>query len=109
MVFTNRFSDAGSHLGQLRIAALNLWGHKGAWDKRHATLFDGFRALRPDVVALQKVIKNDEYDQAVDVLGPGWYIAHHPDPEGMGIAIASRWPLRDVQEVDLHVTARARD
>ncbi|HZR40511.1 MAG TPA: endonuclease/exonuclease/phosphatase family protein [Ktedonobacteraceae bacterium] len=101
----------GPRSGEIRILTLNLWGRNGAWDDRRSVLSEGFRALQPDLVALQEAIKTDEYDQVIDLLGPDWHVAHQKgrDPEGMGISIASRWPLREVRELDLHVTPRTGD
>jgi endonuclease/exonuclease/phosphatase family metal-dependent hydrolase len=69
---------------------------------------DGFRALQPDLVAFQESIKTGDYDQTVDLLGPGFKVAHQNrrDPNGMGVSIASRWPLGAVREVDLDVSPR---
>ena len=108
---TNPFPSTGPRLGNVRVVSLNLWGRNGAWADRRSVLIDGFRALRPDLVALQEVIKNDEYDQMIDLLGPGFHIAHQKGrgPEGMGISVASRWPLGEVRELDLHVTPRTVD
>lgn len=94
--------------GDIRVLTLNLSQRYGAWDERRAVLIDGFRALAPDIVAFQESIKTDEYDQATDLLGPGFNVVHQKarDPNGMGISIASRWPLGDVNEVDLNVTPR---
>ncbi len=96
------------HPGEMRILTLNLWGRNGIWADRRSVLIEGFHSLQPDLVALQEVIKTDEYDQVIDLLGPGWNVAHQQgrDAEGMGISIASHWPLRTVQELDLHVTPR---
>src|SRR6266567_4232335 len=108
---TSQFPTTGPRLGDVRVVTLNLWGRNGTWADRRSVLIDGFRALRPDLVALQEVIKNDEYDQMIDLLGPGFHIAHQKgrDPEGMGISIASCWPLGEVRELDLHVTPRTVD
>jgi endonuclease/exonuclease/phosphatase family metal-dependent hydrolase len=81
-------------------------------------LIDGYRELRPDLVAFQEAIKGNEYDQAVDLLGPRFHVAHQRDREvnrrdgtedGQGISIASRWPIGEVREVDLNVTPRTGD
>jgi endonuclease/exonuclease/phosphatase family metal-dependent hydrolase len=95
-------------LGDLRVLTMNLWQRYGAWADRQAVLIDGLRALHPDLVAFQEVIKNEEYDQMLDLLGPEWHFAHQQrrGPEGMGISIASRWPISQVQEIDGHLTAR---
>jgi endonuclease/exonuclease/phosphatase family metal-dependent hydrolase len=94
--------------GVVRVATLNLWGRSGAWDERRSVLIDGFRQLRPNIVALQEVVKTDGYDQASDLLGPEFRIAHHGgrSEDGTGAAIASRWPLGELLEADLHVTPR---
>jgi endonuclease/exonuclease/phosphatase family metal-dependent hydrolase len=95
----------------LRVATLNLWGLSGAWDDRRSVLIDGFRELRPDLVALQEPVKTEGYDQVVDLLGPGFNVAHHSagptdGEDHNGASIASRWPLGEVREVDLNVTPR---
>jgi hypothetical protein len=99
----------------VRVVTQNLWGRRGAWDERRAVLVGELRRLEPDLVALPESIKTDEYDQVVDVLGPGYHIAHQaarepgddPDVEpGQGHSLASRWPLGEVRELDLHLTPR---
>jgi endonuclease/exonuclease/phosphatase family metal-dependent hydrolase len=94
--------------GVVRVATLNLWGRSGAWEERRSVLIDGFRQLQPNIVALQEVVKTDGYDQASDVLGSEFRIAHHGgrSEDGTGAAIASRWPLGELLEADLPVTPR---
>jgi endonuclease/exonuclease/phosphatase family metal-dependent hydrolase len=98
----------GPHLGDLRILTLNLWQTYGAWADRRSVLIKGLRAVDPDLVAFQESIKTNDYDQVIDLLGPGFNVVHQKarDPNGMGISIASRWPLGEVQDVDLQVTPR---
>jgi endonuclease/exonuclease/phosphatase family metal-dependent hydrolase len=105
---TEPFSTIGNHRGALRVLTLNLWQRYGAWSDRRSLLIEGLRTLQPDIAAFQESIKNDEYDQITDLLGPTFHIAHQKnrDPQGMGISIASRWPLSEVREVDLNVTPR---
>jgi endonuclease/exonuclease/phosphatase family metal-dependent hydrolase len=108
---------AGS--GLVRVATLNLWGRRGAWEGRRSVLAGGFRDLAPDLVAFQEAVVEDGYDQVTDILGPGGYhLAHQTDREyrrggdiedGQGISIASRWPLGEVWEPDLNVTPRTED
>jgi len=116
-----RVSEAGvssrsssSPIG-VRVATLNLWGRRGAWAERRAVLIDGFRELRPDLVAFQEAVKSKEYDQVVDLLGPDLHVAHQADREGhipdgtedgQGVSIASRWPMGEAREVDLNVASR---
>lgn len=107
----NWFPNAEPHFGDVRVVTLNLWGRRGVWADRRSVLIEGLRALRPDLVAFQEAIKSDEYDQVIDLLGPGFHIAHQTgrEPDGQGVSIASRWPLGEVREVDLHVTPRTAD
>jgi endonuclease/exonuclease/phosphatase family metal-dependent hydrolase len=99
----------------VRVAQMNVWGRRGAWDERRRVLVDGFRRLRPDLVSFVEPIKTDDYDMVTDILGPGYHVAYQKDREahrqdgsedGQGVSIASRWPLG---EVDLDVTPRTGD
>lgn len=99
----------------VRVLTLNLFGRRAAWDDRRAVLADGLRALQPDLIAFVEAIKTDEYDQVDDLLGPDYHVAHQIGREpggpgdvepGQGASLASRWPLIDVREADLHVTPR---
>jgi endonuclease/exonuclease/phosphatase family metal-dependent hydrolase len=92
----------------VRVATLNVFGLREGWPARRAVLAAGFAELGADLVALQEVIATEGYDQVRDVLGDGYEVVHHGEREvdGQGISIASRWPVRDVHEVDLHVTRR---
>lgn len=92
----------------VRVLELNLWQRYGAWAERRSVLIDGIRTLQPDLVAFAESIKTIEYDQTVDLLGEGFNVVHSKtrDASGMGVSIASRWPLEEVQEVDLNVTSR---
>jgi len=96
----------------LRVATLNLWGRSEPWPDRRAVLTDGFRRLRPDVIAFQEAITIDGYDQVADILGSDYGIVHQSVGligDGNGIAVASRLPLGEVREVDLHLTERTAD
>jgi endonuclease/exonuclease/phosphatase family metal-dependent hydrolase len=105
---TEQFSTIGARQGGLRVLTLNLWQRNGAWADRRSVLINGLRVLQPDVAAFQESIKNNEYDQIRDLLGPTPNIVHQKkrDPQGMGISVASRWPLGEVHELDLNVTPR---
>jgi endonuclease/exonuclease/phosphatase family metal-dependent hydrolase len=90
----------------VRILTQNVLApvHHG-WEHRRPALVAGIRALAPDVVALQEVV------DVPDLLGPGWHEAWHShrDADGAGAAIASRWPIGEVHEIDGRVTPRAGD
>ncbi len=99
-------NNSGKSPAQFRVLTLNLWQRFGNWDSRRKVLIERINDLKPDMVAFHESIKTDDYDQVFDLLGPGFNIAHSKerDPNGMGISIASRWPIGEVQEVDLKVT-----
>jgi endonuclease/exonuclease/phosphatase family metal-dependent hydrolase len=94
--------------GHMRVATINLWQRYGDWLARRELLADTFRTIKPDVVGFAESISTDDYDQVADVLGTDFSVLHSKKrtPEGMGISIASRWPLHLVQEVDLNVSPR---
>jgi hypothetical protein len=116
-----------ARIGDLRVATLNLWGgyypvdepgigrmqpggRHQAWAARQAALTAGLRALGPDLIALQEALVTTDFDQVAELLGPGYHLAHQREREsdGSGASIASRWPLGEVREVDLHLTPRTR-
>jgi endonuclease/exonuclease/phosphatase family metal-dependent hydrolase len=94
----------------LRVVTLNVWAHGGDWPARRAVLRDGFARLQPDLVALQETIKTASYDQAADILGEDFHIVHQTqrDADGMGVSIASSWPILQVRELDLRIVPRAQ-
>jgi endonuclease/exonuclease/phosphatase family metal-dependent hydrolase len=94
------------------VLTLNLLSPDHAdWERRRLVLRDGLRALVPDVVAFQETVWGAGYDQVADLLGPGFQVARHSgrSADGVGAAMASRWPLGRVREVDLHVSPRTAD
>jgi endonuclease/exonuclease/phosphatase family metal-dependent hydrolase len=95
----------------VRVAIQNLWGIRGDWEARRAVLKAGFERLDPDLVAFVEAIKTDEYDQVADLLGPDYHVFHARERHGNGdgASLASRWPLGELHELDLHVTARTAD
>jgi len=101
-------------MSTLTFATLNTWGTRGDWPSRLSALRDGFAALEADVLTLQETVLTANLDQATLMLGDGYYLAQQTEresgdravPAGQGITTASRWPIGDVMEVDLHVTDR---
>ncbi|MGI5131273.1 endonuclease/exonuclease/phosphatase family protein [Pseudonocardia sp. CA-107938] len=70
------------------------------WPRRRAVIREGLRRLAPDVVALQEC--------AHDVLDADYATIWHSrrSDDGVGAVLASRYPLRQIGEVDLRVTPR---
>jgi endonuclease/exonuclease/phosphatase family metal-dependent hydrolase len=101
----------------MRVVLQNLFGRRAGWQERRGVLVSGLRELRPDLVALPEAVVNDDYDQVPDVLGPDYHVAHQRERErgdgsdvepGQGHSLASRWPLGEVRELDLHLTPRTQ-
>jgi endonuclease/exonuclease/phosphatase family metal-dependent hydrolase len=92
----------------IRVAVQNVWRRYGDWPERRSVLIEGFRDVQPDLVAFIEPVKLDDYDQAVDLLGPDHHVVYQAQraADGTGSAIASRWPVGAVHEVDLRVTPR---
>lgn len=95
----------------VRILTHNLYGRRARWERRRIVLRAGLRALGPDLLTLQETILMDDYDQVADLLGADYHVAHSRarEADGQGIAIASRWPLGAVRELDLNATPRTGD
>jgi endonuclease/exonuclease/phosphatase family metal-dependent hydrolase len=84
----------------LRVLTYNVLAPQHAdWAARRPVIQAGIDALDPDVIALQ---------EDTGFLDTGFAVARHsrPSPDGVGAALYSRWPIRDVRELDLRVTDR---
>jgi endonuclease/exonuclease/phosphatase family metal-dependent hydrolase len=100
--------------GTIRAATVNLFARHGDWERRRTALRESLRALDADVLALQEAIVDDGYDTARELLGEEYQLAHQTsglvgDGTHHGASVASRWPIRAVTEVDLHLTPRTGD
>jgi endonuclease/exonuclease/phosphatase family metal-dependent hydrolase len=100
--------------GRIRVATVNLFAHHGDWEHRRPALQHALKALDADVLALQEAIVDGGYDMARELLGEGYEMVHQQqglvgDGTHRGSSVASRWPVRAVHEVDLHLTDRTHD
>jgi len=84
----------------LRVATLNIWNRMGPWEQRLAGIRAGIRAIDPDVIGLQEVVRVDAgepFDQAALIAdGFGYHAAFGKNDASdypMGNAILSRWPI----------------
>jgi endonuclease/exonuclease/phosphatase family metal-dependent hydrolase len=100
---------ASTNTTAMRVLTLNIYGDNNAWPARRGVLRDGFAYLRPDLVALQETVVRQGFDQVEELLGANYHIVHSQErhSDGMGISIASRWPIRSTTDLDVHVTARS--
>ena len=82
----------------LRVLTLNVWNLTGSPD-RQESIRKGIAALRPDLVALQEVVRSTTRDQLTELLaGTGLHAFHQNDMvdgqlqnQEFGTALASRW------------------
>src|SRR5690349_7940732 len=97
--------------GAFRVMAQNLWGRYGAWPERREVLRDGLRRADPHLAAFVEPVRADDYVQITDLLGPGYEVVHQSKADGdvVGVALASRWPVEAVHELDLRVSDRMAD
>ena len=89
----------------------NLWWRFGPWKQRHPAILRTLERVKPDVVALQEVWRDDTTTQA-EVLGRSLgmqsvYDSYFDiDGVGFGNAVLSRWPIVGSQT---HRYANQRD
>ena len=93
----------------LRVLTLNVLAPANPdWEVRAELLLRTVPALRVDVAAFQEVPVADGGAFLRELVGHDVHVAVHdtPDDRGVGAALVSRWPLRDVEQVDQVVTQR---
>jgi endonuclease/exonuclease/phosphatase family metal-dependent hydrolase len=97
---------------RLRVVTLNVWNTEG--DPSRGGLINAeLRRLDPDLVAFVEVVKSAERDQLAELIeGTGLHGTHEldvlatapPDVDRYGgNAVATRWPHRVVEELDLRL------
>lgn len=92
----------------LRVATLNLWGTNGPWRQRLELIRRELTLLRPDIVGLQEVVRQNGDCQAREIAeGLGYEIAYgraaEHDGRIQGNAILSRPPIREQRAFALPV------
>lgn len=92
----------------VRVLAQNVWARHGDWPARREVLREGLRSADPDLAVFVEAVKTSDCDLVEDLLGPGYEVVYESrlDRQGIGIALASRWPIQRVTEIDLRVTER---
>ncbi|WP_169814311.1 endonuclease/exonuclease/phosphatase family protein [Nocardia mexicana] len=98
-------------MSSVRVATFNVLSPLLAdWDRRKKVIAEQLREGGPDIIALQEVDAGSDREQVIaDLLGPGWHVAWHSrtTADGVGLALASRWPFGEIREHGLGVTDRA--
>lgn len=93
----------------LRVLTLNLWNNSGDYARRRELIRGWIERLDPDVIGFQEALQGDALDQVPELVGG---LGYHCDfaaaaefwMDGTmryGNALASRWPIRDREEIGL--------
>jgi endonuclease/exonuclease/phosphatase family metal-dependent hydrolase len=96
---------------RVRVVTLNVWNDEGDSERRARIINRGLAELRPDLLALQEVIRAGDRDQLGPLLeGLELHATHQADVASVeppaadragGNAVATRWPHRIVEALDL--------
>lgn len=107
-----RFDAPVAERARLRVVTMNVLSPGNPdWERRRRVLAGALRRLRADVVALQEVPIADGPEVVDELLGPGYHVRgfSRTSDDGVGGAIATRWPHRLVEEIDQRLAPRALD
>jgi endonuclease/exonuclease/phosphatase family metal-dependent hydrolase len=93
----------------LTVATLNIWNRFGPWEQRLEAIRAGLKALAPDVLGMQEVLRlepgeGDGLDQAaLFAADAGYHVAYGRSREQRwyGNAVLSRWPIARTAVVEL--------
>ncbi|HEY8088469.1 MAG TPA: endonuclease/exonuclease/phosphatase family protein, partial [Polyangiaceae bacterium] len=93
----------------LTVATLNIWNRFGPWEQRLGAIRAGLKALAPDVLGMQEVLRldpgeGDGLDQAaLFAADAGYHVAYGRAREQRwyGNAVLSRWPIARSEVVEL--------
>lgn len=93
----------------IKILSLNIWHDSGPWPERAKLIRAWIERLQPDLIGFQEVLRGSGRDQVPQMLDG---LGYHTDfamatpfwndrSLEFGNAIASRWPIRDREELAL--------
>ena len=103
---------SGDRRFALRVLTLNLWAMGGSWTDRRQVIAEGIQTLDPDLMAFQEAVKDADHDTVAELISPTYHVVHqHRGLVGdrNGVAIASRWPIRAVHELDQQLGPQTSD
>lgn len=99
-------------MDRVRVATLNVLAPANPqWDRRRRVIAETLRATGADVVALQEVPIASGPEVVDELVGPGFHVTgfSRAAADGVGGALATRWPHQVIDEIDQRCTARSRD
>jgi endonuclease/exonuclease/phosphatase family metal-dependent hydrolase len=106
-----RTSTDGAARPRLRVLTANVLGPaNAAWEDRLPVLSRELRRAQPDVAALQEVPARDP-GVVTELLGDGYHVTpfSRTADDGVGGALATRWPHEVLTEIDQRDPARPDD
>jgi endonuclease/exonuclease/phosphatase family metal-dependent hydrolase len=85
---------------RVRVVTWNLWWRYGEWQRRSEAIAQTLKAIKPDIVFLQEVWQegaDNHAERLATQLGLTHAFAPEREEKGVaqGLALLSRWPLRD--------------
>jgi endonuclease/exonuclease/phosphatase family metal-dependent hydrolase len=100
---------------QVRVMTWNLWWRFGDWERRREAILQVLRDEQPDICGLQEVWSSsgtnlaallaEELGMHAAFCAPSdqerWHKRVNDTSAGFGVAVLSRWPIRDEQGFDL--------
>ena len=105
--------DAARGVLVLSVLTLNLWHNRGPYGRRSERIREWIDRLDPDLIGFQEALRGPRHDQVAKLLeGSGYhldFVAASPfwregvegDKAEFGNGIASRWTIRDREELRL--------
>jgi endonuclease/exonuclease/phosphatase family metal-dependent hydrolase len=96
----------------VRVLTMNVLSPANPdWQRRRRLLAETLQRLNPDIAALQEVPIGTGPDVVEELLGPGYYIRGfaRTSDDGVGGALATRWPHRVLEELDQRLTSRSQE
>jgi endonuclease/exonuclease/phosphatase family metal-dependent hydrolase len=95
----------------IKVLTLNLWHDSGPWVQRLERIREWLEVLDPDLIGFQEALRGESIDQVATILEERGYHTDYVHASAFwregdtnlsfGNAIASRWPIRDRQELVL--------
>ena len=97
----------------LSVLTLNLWHDSGPWARRAERIREWIDRLDPDLIGFQEALRGPKHDQVEQLLegggyhldfaaaSPFWRDGSEGEKAELGNAVASRWTIRDREELRL--------
>jgi endonuclease/exonuclease/phosphatase family metal-dependent hydrolase len=92
----------------MRVVTMNVLGPANPhWDSRRRLIAKTLRQLNPDIIALQEVPIGCAPEVVDELIGPGYHVRGfgRTADDGVGGALATRWPHSILGEIDQRRTA----